>query len=100
MSTPNFLRKTLNQIHRCYENKYASGHKVFVSQFGNLNSDGFFIYYELGVDTTYWKEIPYEDFSKACRPEAIDLVEFITKHKRLPNYTMSAIPYEYGKHFP
>lgn len=100
MPTPNFFRRTLNQIHRCYENKHASGHRLFVSQFGNVTKDGFFAYYEMGVDPTYWKEISLEDFAKSARPEAMGLIEFIKTHHRLPNYTMNAVPHEYRAVLP
>lgn len=100
MPSPDFFRKTLNQIHRCYENKHASGHKVFVSQFGNITKDGFFAYYELGLDLTYWKEITIEEFSKEARPEAMVLIDFVKKHQRLPNYILNSIPYEYRAVLP
>jgi len=91
--------KIINQLHRCYECKHASGHRVYVSQFGNISKDGFFIYYTLpGVDSSYWQEISFEEFSKSARSEALFMIEFIERNKRLPNYTLNSIPPEYRKH--
>lgn len=94
-----FFRSIMNQLHRCYENKHAPGHRIYVSQFGNINKDGFFVYYELpSVDLRYWQEIPFEEFAKTARSEAIFLIDFIIKNKKLPNYTLNAIPFSYRKH--
>lgn len=91
--------KIINQLFRCYENRHSSNHRLYVSQFGNINCDGFFIYYTLpGVDPTYWKEISYQDFAKSARAEAISLIEFIIENKRLPNWCLNDIPYEYRTH--
>ena len=93
------FHKIMNQMFKCYENNHASSHKLYVCQFGNINSDGHFIYYEMpGVDLKYWHEIPFEEFAKYARSEGLFLIDFIVKNKRLPNYILNQIPIEYRRH--
>ncbi len=88
----------MDQLHKCFENKHAPNIKVYISPFGNIERSGFLVYYgKPGVNLTYWDEISFQQFAEVAYPEALSLIDFIIKHKRLPIYAVNEIPYEYRK---
>lgn len=77
----------MSVLFKCFENKHYPNIKEYVSQFGNINRDGLlYRYCSPGIDLSHWREISFQEFIVSARPEAIDLINFISLHKRLPNY--------------
>ncbi len=77
----------MDQLHKCFENKHAPNIKVYVSPFGDIELSGFLVYYKHpGLSLDYWTEISFQEYAGSAYPEALALIDFIIKHKRLPNY--------------
>jgi hypothetical protein len=76
----------MEQLYKCYENIHNTNLKEYVSQFGNINKDGHLVQYCRGVHSEHWRQVSFQEFAGEARPEALVLIEFITHHKRLPNW--------------
>jgi len=86
----------MDQLHKCFENKYNPNIKEYVSQFGNVDRSGRVCRYSLpGVHVNHWREISFQEFAAVASPEALVIIEFINKHKRLPNFIMAHTSFEH-----
>lgn len=86
----------MDQLHRAFANKHYPHLKEYVSKFGNIGLSGHLCTYACaGVDPNHWEEIPLQEFMSEAAPEALVLIDFILKYKRLPNFLAAHIPYEH-----
>jgi len=86
------------QLHKAFANKHYPHLKEYVSKFGNIRQSGGLVSYALpGVHPDHWYEIPFSEFAATAYPEALIVIEFINRHKRLPNFIAAHLSHQYRK---
>jgi len=83
------------QLNKAFANNHYPYLREYVSVFGNIGQSGGLEHYALpGVHPKHWHEIPFSEFAANAFPEALIVIEFINKHKRLPNFIAAPIAYK------
>lgn len=88
------------QLNKAFANNHYPHVHMYVSRFGNIRQTGGLEHYALpGVHPEHWHEITFSEFVASAYPETLIVIDFINKHKRLPNFIAAHLPYQYHKDY-